>query len=49
MSKNEKSKKLSPKKNVILYYTQSTPFFTYFSEIPYIVVVQNSFISLSSL
>jgi hypothetical protein len=33
-----KSKKLSPKKNVILYYTQSGLFLAYFSKIPYIVV-----------
>jgi len=39
MSKNEKSKKLSPKKNIILYYTQSGVFLAYFSEFPYIVVV----------
>jgi len=38
MSNFDFSKKLSPKKNVILYYTQSTPFLAYFSKIPYIVV-----------
>jgi hypothetical protein len=40
MSVFRKSKKLSPKKNDVLYYTQSTLFLAYFSEFPYMVVVK---------